>query len=273
MRHSSLSNRDFGPNIAAKLRSVAFLLLASAQFSHGQVLSTVFSFDGLNGLEPLGPLVQCTDGNFYGVTSATITANSPGFVSHGTVFRLTPGGNLTTLHTFPISVGVPQGGLLQASDGNLYGATSSGNGYAGTIFRIGLDGSFATLYAFNGPEGFSPNGSLIQSTDGNLYGTTSSGGSSYGTVFRMTTSGRFTLLYSFTGPDGQEPSSLTPGNDGYFYGTSAQGGATGTGTVFRISREGALTTLYSFGSSPQAAYYPYGGVMQATDGNFWGTTS
>jgi uncharacterized repeat protein (TIGR03803 family) len=129
-------------------------------------------------------------------------------------------------------------------------------------------------------------------TNGDLYGTTLFGGVNNacgfpgcGTVFKITREGVLTTIYSFCSQpgcvDGALPyAGLTQGTDGNLYGTTWQGGNgneacyEGCGTVFRISREGALTTLYSFcsqpgcmdGSSPQA------GLVQATDGNFYGTT-
>ncbi len=223
-------------------------------------------------------LVQGTDGNFYGTTSGN------GFNSRGTVFKITPSGTLTTLHSFQGSPndGDTPAGLVQATDGNFYGTTSHGgtDGY-GTIFKITPAGTLTTLYSFlcfPCTDGDQPDSALVQGTDGNFYGTTTDGGASgiYGTVFKITPSGTLTTLYSFNYTDGYKPfqAPLVQGTDGNFYGTTEGGGTQGLGTVFKITPSGTLTTLFSFGSQRGCAdgVNPYAGLVQATDGNFYGTT-
>ncbi len=131
-------------------------------------------------------------------------------------------------------------------------------------------------------DGSGPNIGLIQGTDGNFYGATQYGGTNTncangcGTVFRVSASGTETTLYSFgsTPTDGVKPyAGLVQGSDGNFYGTTTGGGTNGGwGTVFRITPSGTYTTLYSFGSSPTDGEKPYAGVVQGSDGNFYGTT-
>ena len=113
-------------------------------------------------------------------------------------------------------------------------------------------------------------------TDGTFYGTTGGGGTkgNGGTVFRISTNGALTSLYSFTGGnDGQSPSGLVQGSDDYFYGTTLGGGTNGSGgTVFRISTNvQQLTRLYAF-TSGNDGKYPIGGLVQGSDGCFYGTT-
>ena len=146
---------------------------------------------------------------------------------------------------------------------------------------------FTSLHSFgvftNGVFiGESPPAALVQGSDGNFYGTTTGGGTNnMGTVFRIGTNGALTSFYSFTGGnDGGSPNGLVQGRDGYFYGTTLQGGTNGGfGTVFRISSNGALTTLYSFGkiqgaySVPLDGGLPYAGLVQGSDGYFYGTTA
>ena len=173
----------------------------------------------------------------------------------------------------------PQAVLMQGSDGNFYGTTSSGgtNG-DGNVFRISPSGSFTSLYSFGRSltDGQSPDFGLVQASDGNFYSTTGLGGSNNeGTVFRISPSGTETTLYQFgsTPIDGQTPSSgLVQGSDGNFYGTTYYGGITNWGTVFRTSPSGSYTSLYSFGSTPSDGENPVGGVIQGSDGNFYGTT-
>src|SRR5262249_8770514 len=147
----------------------------------------------------------------------------------GTLFRMTTNGAVTTLHAFAggNDGASPSAGLIQATDGNLYGtANSGGANYIGTLFRMSLNGALTTLHAFNYGDGASPTAPLIQASDGNFYGTTSSGGSSNsGTAFKFTRSGAFTSLHSFQGVDGSTPlAGLVQGNDGNLYGATKAGG-------------------------------------------------
>jgi uncharacterized repeat protein (TIGR03803 family) len=233
-----------------------------------------------DGSGPEGSLIRASDGNFYGTTSLGGASN------RGTIFRLTPAGALTVLHSFTGSFSVrtgdgfePNGGLIQASDGNLYGTTRWGGlSDFGTVFRISLSGAYAVLRSFaRDAGGGDPLGGLVQAADGNLYGTTSGGGTySRGTVFRVvTTSGATTVLYSFGGVanDGAGPTtSLIRASDGNLYGTTTGGGAFGYGTIFRITTSGTLTQLYSF-AAIGASSGGDKGLVQASDGNLYGMTS
>jgi uncharacterized repeat protein (TIGR03803 family) len=133
----------------------------------------------------------------------------------------------------------PDGGLVQASDGNLYG-TTNGRGTCevgcGSVFKITLAGDLTTLNSFHGSDGTSPHGTLVQGSDGNLFGTTTGGGNGYGTIFKISLTGDLTTLYSFHGSDGTDPEAgLVIGSDRNFYGTTYQGGSYGYGTVFRLA--------------------------------------
>jgi len=234
-----------------------------------------------DGDEPYAGLLQVSDGNFYGTTAYG------GGSGGGTVFRVTRSGSLTTLHSFNGADGsLPTGVLVQASGGNFYGTTSQGppDEYIGTVFKMTSGGTLTTLYNFcsqpNCADGGSPYAGLVQATDGNFYGTTIYGGEGWpccGTVFKITPGGTLTTLYMFTGgSDGNFPyAGLVQATDGNFYGTTGFGGANGGGgTFFRITPSGTLTTLYSFCSQPNCADGggSYGGLVQASDGNFYGTT-
>jgi uncharacterized repeat protein (TIGR03803 family) len=238
-----------------------------------------------------GWLVLGSDGNLYG------SAGTGGAYNNGTVFRLTPTGALTTLYSFcampNCSDGSGPGGLVQGTDGNLYGvATSGGNSSnQGVIFKVSPTGAMTTLYTFcsqpNCPDGAGLFSALIQASDGTFYGTTQFGGSyGGGEVFRITPGGALTLIYSFCAQpnctDGSEPigASLIQGPNGNLYGTAASGGANpgpygfGGGAVFEVSLAGAYKTLYNFcaqsnctdGNQPAT-------LLQVGDGNFYGTTN
>jgi uncharacterized repeat protein (TIGR03803 family) len=241
-------------------------------------LTTLHSFDGTGGQDPVGALVQATNGNFYGTTEFG-GANS----YHGTVFKITSSGRLTTLYSFCSQIncmdgGYPYAGLVQATNGNFYGTTEYGgaNHYYGTVFKITPSGTLTTLYSFcsqnNCIDGEGPYAGLVQATNGNFYGTTVFGGANnLGTVFEITPGGRLTTLHSFDGGDGEYPyGGLVQATDGNFYGTTEEGG-NGFGTIFKITPSGGLTTLHTFDG--EDGEYSYGGLVQATDGNFYGTTS
>jgi uncharacterized repeat protein (TIGR03803 family) len=270
--------------------AIFVLCAATAAAVHAQTLTTLASFDGTNGAGPIAGLVQGAGGRLYGTTIGGGTA------FEGTVFEIDPMGKLTTLQNFCAkqSRGCkdgagPYAGLIQATDGDLYGTTEEGGGAAcaigcGTIFKITPSGSRTTLHSFCADGcGHRPNG-LIQATDGSFYGTTLYGGSRYsGTVFKIDSNGTFTTLYSFcseTGcTDGAYPNaSLIQATDGDFYGTTETGGANcapdGCGTVFKITPGGALTTLYSFcaQSGCPDGQFSTAALVQAANGDFYGTT-
>jgi uncharacterized repeat protein (TIGR03803 family) len=196
-------------------------------------LTTLYSFSGgADGNAPQAPLIQAADANLYGTT------HSGGANGQGTVFKITPvGGKLTTLYSFSGSDGgASQQGLVQAANGNLYGASKSGGVSGdGTVFQITTSGDLTTLYSFSGSDGRSPNSALIQATDGNLYGTTETGGAGgAGTIFRITPGGELTTLYGFSGGAGSLYAGLLEATNGSLYGTTRNGGSAGDGTVFRL---------------------------------------
>jgi uncharacterized repeat protein (TIGR03803 family) len=177
--------------------------------------------------------------------------------------------SLLTLDFLSRTNGLPQASLIEASDGNLYGASTAQNG---TLFRVTPSGTLSTFYTFSSSaNGVGPEANLIQATDGNLYGTTSAGGAAYnGTVFKISLAGTFTLLASFgANPCQISNSALVQGSDGNFYGTTT-GGTNCAGMIYRMTPAGALTTLYNF-SGPDGAL-PAAALVQAPSGTFYGTT-
>jgi uncharacterized repeat protein (TIGR03803 family) len=200
----------------------------------------------------------------------------------------------TTLASFDGTDGAyPQAGLVRATNGDLYGTTETGgaNG-AGTVFKITPSGTLTTLYSFCSQggctDGSNPYAGLVQATNGDLYGTTSGGGagdacsyydSGCGTIFKITPSGALTTIYSFCSQggcaDGAQPvAALVHAANGDLYGTAVNGGANGSsGAVFKITPSGTLTPLYSFCSQSECmdGALPIAGLVQATDGDLYGT--
>ncbi|MBX7212133.1 MAG: cadherin-like beta sandwich domain-containing protein [Verrucomicrobiaceae bacterium] len=243
-------------------------------------LTTLVHCTTLTGTTPKAALVQASDNNFYGSTTAGGTS------SNGTLFKMTPAGVLTVLVNLTGTTSTAYGSNVQAAmiqglDGNLYGVCGGGGaGSNGTIFKLTTGGAFTTLVSFTGATGAAiggtPLGALVQDSGGVLYGTTSTSGTgSNGTIFSCTTAGVLTTLQSFTGSTGavlggncQGP--LAIGSDGLLYGVTV--GGTTSGSLFKITTTGTFTSIRSLTSTTDGLA-PFGGVVLAGDGNFYGTTS
>lgn len=263
-------------------------------------LTTLYNFCSqtscADGYYPIGLLVQATDGNIYGTTQyGGGNVNCPGVFGPagcGTIYKMTLGGTLTSLHSFDLTDGeAPFAGLRQANDGNLYSTTTLGGDLncdptlgCGTVYKITPDGTLTTLHNFGSTDGAYPHGVLVQAPDGSLYGITEIGGTyGLGTVFKITLEGMLSTLYSFCAKtnctDGSEPlGGLVLATDGNLYGTTYEGGAYdtcvstngGCGTIFKITSRGILTTLHSFDSTDGAEAYAE--LLQSTGGTLYGTT-
>ncbi len=223
---------------------------------------------------PWAGLIQAGDGDFYGTTA------TGGTNGRGTVFEMTSSAIETVLFSFPTGGSEPYTGVIQGSDGNFYGTTgANGSSDDGTVFEITSGGSETVLHTFpktGTTDGQTPYAGVIEGSDGSFYGTTYNGGTNgLGTVFKVTSTGTETVLYSFAGGsgDGEHPyAGLIQGSDGNFYGTTYQGGASGLGTVFKITSGGTETVLYSFAGGSSDGSYPEAGLIQGSDGNFYGMT-
>ena len=271
----------------------AFRLAPNADGS-GFTFTTIHHF-AANTSFPRARLLQTSDGSFYGTTQGGGTNQA------GTVYKLTPDGNggfaFSVLHSFhPSTTGQsPLAGLIQGSDGNLYGTTLDGgprdqfgNGGWGTVYKMVPDGSSVTvLRSFRYEEGRQLWGELVQGTDGDFYGMAHAGGpEDAGSVFKVSATGVFTLLHTFTyatKENGLLPKgALVQGPDGTFYGTTTQGGVStpnaqyGHGTVFKMTVSGStgtVTTLHRFDNSASQGRDPEAGVVLGDDGFLYGTTA
>lgn len=254
-----------------------------------QTFKNLGGFSGSDGSQPFGPLVQSTNGSLYGTTA------SGGSQSLGTIFSVSTSGSLKLVFSFcpscPASGQGTYAGVIQATNGTFYGTTyDGGTGNGGTVFSLPPGGTLTTLHNFCSESGCTdgqfPVGAIVEGTDGNFYGTTATGGANgAGTVFEITPQGTLTTLYNFCSQssqggcgDGEEPlAGLIQGTNGNFFGTTAFGGGNGGGTTFEITPTGTLTTLGNFscvGSACGVGARPlYGSLVQASDGDFYGTTS
>jgi uncharacterized repeat protein (TIGR03803 family) len=247
------------------------------------IYTTLISFsatgDSPAGSYPSTTLVEDTNGNFYGMTEFDGTNDV------GTVFQLTPNNTLNGLYAF---TGGSDGygtttPLIIGNDGLLYGTGYGGDNGQGNIFGITPDGAFTNLYSFTGGEdGAAPAGGLMQGSDGNFYGMTDAGGANgYGTIFKMSPEGALSSLYAFAnGPGGYQPvGELIQGTDGFLYGATEYSGTNlagaiyqEPGTLFRITTNGTMTILDQFNVGLLDGINPHAGMIQGSDGNYYGTT-
>ena len=256
------------------------------RISTGGSFSVVHAFttSGAQGKTPLAGLIQGADGALYGTTQAgDIEGDGMG---DGTLYQLTLTGSFAVLHFFDFETSgvggyAPNTSLVQGSDGNFYGVTREGgdNG-AGTVYRLGADGSFTNLYSFKGTtDGSTPLGPLVEGNNGVFYGlTTEGGGSNRGTFFSITGSGTLTTVRTLITGDPlltSQTTGLTKSGDGTFYLTAASG-TSGTGAILQFTTTGVITTVYPFiapASNTIVGRLPVAPLTQAQDGSFYGTTS
>ena len=260
--------------VLATVLAQGVITIPSAQT---QTYSLLYSFQcGTYGANPYGGLVLDVSGNLYGTTDLG------GARGDGTIFKLTPIGAETLLHSFagsPTDAASPVSTLVRDPAGNLYGTTGTGGvNDVGAVFKLTPNGTETLLHSFNKTprDGAYAYPGLFRDGVGNLYGTTTLGGAhGDGTVFKLTPSGTETLLHSFAGSpaDGEHPhAGAVRDRAGNLYGTTLDGGAFGDGVVFELSPGGAETVLHSFGGSPGDGRHPHAFLVRDTAGNLYGTT-
>jgi len=270
--------------------------LMSATGATAQTYTVLYNF-GTVSCDPLTPentgiIAQGHDGNLYS------TAPNGGCDLGGAAFKITPKGKLTVLHSFGSQTGdgdFPFSGLTLGTDGDFWGtAEAGGTGLVGNIFNMSASGKVADFNVFGGTNqvnGNTPISPPVQGMDGSFFGTASDGGDitkctygngGCGVIYRITPSGKYKVLYTFEqindGANSDAP--LVLGTDGNFYGTTVLGGSIGStfvngGVIFRITPSGKYTVLYTFCSQVNCddGFNPFDGLVQGSDGNFYGTTS
>ena len=242
------------------------ILAGGTATARSQTYSVLYNFGSTQGdpISPEGGLAQGRDGNIYGVSPFGGANND------GTVFKTTPRGVVTVLHSFEK---IPNLGLTLGRDGAFYGTTmQDGTSGFGTVFKITPAGVLSALWNFtNGSDGGYPLAPPIQGADGNFYGTTAAGTLGLGTVYKLTPSGSLTTLYQFDSTHGALPeNALVQDTDGNFYGSAFRGGFYDAGTIFKITPAGKLTTIYSLIENFTGSDVS-GPLIQGSDGYLYAT--
>lgn len=232
--------------------------------------ASIYSFTGqASGGAPQAGLVA-VNGKLYGTTSSYGNG-------YGTVFEVSPFGDLTVLHTFN---GYPDGAYPAASllwyKGKLYGTTSGGGSHGGgTVFSLTRSGFEHVIHNFGARgDGAQPEAGLVQ-FKGFFYGTTQNGGThDKGTVFEISRNGGEQVIHNFSGGprDGGHPTSSLAIVKNTFYGTTRAGGQNKAGgAVYKISPFGQERLLHSFGVTSGDGSNPTGALVNL-NGELYGTT-
>ena len=229
---------------------------------HGATsITSVASFNGLNGADPYSGVTLDAAGNIFG------TATSGGTGNAGAVFEIAHGvTSITSIASFNgVNGANPFAGIALDASGNIFGAAhNSGAFNDGTIFEI-VHGTTAItpLASFNGGNGLGPYGGVTLDSSGNLFGTTEAGGvSNVGTAFEIVRgSTAITTLVSFNPTtNGSDPrSGLTLDSNGGLFGSTLTGGAFNAGMIFEVAMP-----ILSFTASPASALA--GGVIGGSAG-------
>ena len=277
LRNTSTANdTNKGPGVCmgGKVAAILSTVLLFVHAGSAQTVKQVFAFSSAHSSPTPGWVIpaQGRDGNLYGTTTGLGVT-----VTDGIVFKATTSGKELALHTFDnIDGAFPFGGVTSATDGSFYGTTANGGNLGfGVLFKITPGGAYKLLHEFSGgSDGAYPNAPPIQGWDGNYYGSTGMATGKGATIYKLTPSGVLTTIFSFK-DDGSEgtqiESALLQASDGSLYGVGNSGGAQNCGAIFRISRAGMLLYDYSFPCAAGGAY-PAAALIQASDGNFYGTT-
>jgi uncharacterized repeat protein (TIGR03803 family) len=258
--------------LTAALAVLTFWFSLPSPAASAQTVTTLQNFNGTNGANPfMGALTQGRDGKLYGTTY------NGGANSIGTVFRFNQATNfISVLHSFAGgSDGGEPVGLMLATDGNFYGATNyGGSAGVGVLFKITSGGTYTVLHSFlGGSDGEFPEDAPIEASDGNLYGITDGGEGVAATVYKYTRTGAYSVLYTFTSSVGAGVQGLMQGSDGNLYATANGGGADDCGSIVKLTLAGVLRQVHSFNcNNPVGGAYPVAPLVQASNGNYYGTT-
>lgn len=258
--------------ISLQYAGILFVMSMAAQApaaNHFQILKS-FGYESPDGGGWESRVMEGSDGVLYGTTP------NGGNYGDGTLFRLNKdGGGYLILHHFGNQRddrGYPQGGLIEGSDGALYGTTSF------MVFKMDRDGgAFTMLHRFDtGPGTLQGFKGVVEGSGGTLYGTAFYGGPNFiGAVFKLNRDGTgYSALHNFgSDDDGRGPvGGLIRASDGAFYGATVSGGSYSFGTLFGLSQDGSLyRILHHFSFNSQDSQNPQAGLLEAIDGSLYGT--
>jgi uncharacterized repeat protein (TIGR03803 family) len=247
--------------------ALLFSLLIVSTALIAQAVSDVVTFDNTNFLANPGMTpTQAVDGKIYGVIY--------GYSNPGSIFDFSTTGAIKVIHALSDPLGYnPTDGLTLGTDGNFYGGTQNGgSGNWGVLFRVSPNGIYTVLHNFaGGSDGGGPTVTPIEATEGNIYGTTYGGCCLASTVYKYTPSGVFTTIYTFDHAHGVFANSLMQGSDGNLYATAEEGGIKDNGTIVKLTTSGQVLNYYAFRGQKYGAI-PVGPLIEAPDGNYYGTT-
>jgi uncharacterized repeat protein (TIGR03803 family) len=234
-----------------------------------QTFTVLHEFGGVDGANPLAPLVQDAAGNLYGTTAGGGSSN------FGAVFKVDKTDAESVLLSFDITNGsFPASGLLLDKAGNLYSTALGGPGGSGVAYRLSKTGKEKILYAFQGGKGSKaavPSGNVLMDKAGNMYGAAMRGGLGVGVLYKISPRGKLTVLYTFKDKsDGGVPQGpLVQDADGNLYGTALDNGNQLNGNVFKLDKNRKLTVLHTFTGGSDGSV-PYGGLLMDSAGNLYG---
>ncbi len=256
--------------LSTTLLCVLSLLSLAPAAASAQIVAAVTS---LSGGYAGSIQTQGRDAQIYGVVS-----QGGGL---GSVYKVTPAGAFSTVFSFSDATTgwIPEGTVTLGTDGNYYGVTSFGGGTAvnGVLFKLTPKGVYTVLHVFQGgSDGEGPLAAPIEGIDGALYGTTSGNNGIFSsTVYKYTHSGVFSTIYDFSSTTGFRPTldeQLLQGTDGNLYAIARTGGTVDDGEIIKLSISGKLLSTYSFAGGVTGGAVPIGTLIQASDGNYYGTT-
>ena len=263
---------ESGNNVLANVTTVA---IQCAPWTSAAV-TTQYSFTGGTDGNSPSILLQGADSNFYGIAAGTP------YVSNGTVYQVTLAGAENTLYTFAgvyFGPPLPEGpdGLIQGTDGNLYGtAFAGGSANEGAFFKLDLAGTLTTLHSFTGgSDGAVPTGRLLQAPDGSFSGTTLGGGGSNnnGAIFEVSTTGAESVLFDMppTSTNAASPALLLAHDGTTYYASAFNSTTPGGGTVYAVSPDGTGRPVYAFNGGSEGSQI--GALLEGPDGNLYGFTA
>ena len=222
-------------------------------------------------------VTEANNGSYVLTVTNALGSTNSGMATVSVVPASAPGTRLATLYSFyGMADGAAASELIDGRDGYLYGTTPLGGAFReGTVFKLGTNGTFVSLLAFDQTNGAMPMAGLALGSNGTFYGTTATGGAKgSGTIFSFSPTAGLATLHAFTGgTDGGAPQEkVTSAPDGNLYGASRTGGQNGYGTIFKTDLAGNVTALHSFSGGTDGTELS-GALLPLSSGDLYGLTA